>query len=36
MGCGKKFRGEKRDFKKSERDNSLRRKMRVIHYGIEK
>ena len=36
MGCGKKFRGEKTDFTKSDKDNSVRRKRRVVHYGIQK
>jgi len=35
MGCGKKFKGGKRDFTKLDRDKTkIRRKRRVIHYGI--
>ena len=32
----KKFKGEKRDFTKLDRDNFIIRKRRVIHYGINK
>ena len=36
MGCENKIQGGKRDFIKLDRDNFLRRKRRVIHYGIKK